>query len=601
MDRICLVHMDQSEDHLRLLSRFDITSYENQSWIPKPDDTESYKKLLRDSGLITGTDAIVYPVVGRADSDVTDLPSLFQSLLTNVQRLLPDAAPQIDYLLINITQFVICRTVADEILTGLNSYRRKIDNAILGIPIFLVREHVWFKGSRKLSQIVSTSQTISCVYVIDINGFLLRCMRIHDAEKGKANEDVKEIKERVFAQILRFQSEGDFRKALIYQTNINIGHFRLPHSHIRTHYDLKDFVSRDNVFEHLNSKFLTVIKKYNNVTIIGTGLEEWAMTVLGNRLKAFNSSIREFSPYFGRIVTNEDILRWVEKSDCLVVLTDIVNTGTTVNGLIKRIFDVAAEARKDTGRIPPDIKVFCNIRMQNTEPSLYEGVTLYHAVALNRVFYDKDEDKCLLCQLKQPGKDIDNEKLFADVIQDHLTPLDYWEMVEDCKALRRERNKRNLIHRVETSLILQRYSIWLQRLIEHNFVQFPALKPKCILTVDESGREFAAIVSRAAGGKVQMIALEKNTDRSIKVEPAQSAFLYSLKGMRALIVDDGINTGKTINELIDVCNGFGIKPQGVLVFDNRLDDAEIRAIERKMPDDSKVLALYSWPTGHLIA
>jgi adenine/guanine phosphoribosyltransferase-like PRPP-binding protein len=158
----------------------------------------------------------------------------------------------------------------------------------------------------------------------------------------------------------------------------------------------------------------------------------------------------------------------------------------------------------------------------------------------------------------------------------------------------------NLIHRVDTSLTLQRYSIWLQRMIAHNFIRFPNIKPKHILTVDEYGQEFAAIVSRAAGVKVTIITLTKDTNRHIQVGSAESE-LRLLKGKHILIVDDGINTGKTINELIDVCNGFGIIPQGILVFDNRLDNTEIRSIERKLPNYSKVLALYSWPTGHLVA
>ena len=62
---------------------------------------------------------------------------------------------------------------------------------------------------------------------------------------------------------------------------------------------------------------------------------------------------------------------------------------------------------------------------------------------------------------------------------------------------------------------------------------------------------------------------------------------------RILLVDDGINSGVTMDALITFCRSCKVFPMGALVFDNRLSNQELRPLEAKL-SGQRIVALYTW-------
>ncbi len=66
----------------------------------------------------------------------------------------------------------------------------------------------------------------------------------------------------------------------------------LPHSHARTHYDLSEFVARDNVREYVLSILTDLVGSPQSAFVLGTGTEHEAVRRLGDRLRDVKSMDR---------------------------------------------------------------------------------------------------------------------------------------------------------------------------------------------------------------------------------------------------------------------------------------------------------------------
>jgi len=87
-----------------------------------------------------------------------------------------------------------------------------------------------------------------------------------------------------FRKILRTDDRSVY-SALIYGTNSYIGHFALDHAHARTHYDLTEYVKRDNIWEYLLYNFIKQLGESQRVIILGVGMEAAVVYRLGEQLQ----------------------------------------------------------------------------------------------------------------------------------------------------------------------------------------------------------------------------------------------------------------------------------------------------------------------------
>jgi hypothetical protein len=133
----------------------------------------------------------------------------------------------------------------------------------------------------------------------------------------------------------------------------------------------------------------------------------------------------------------------------------------------------------------PIILPFAIVKMNNSPQDIKA------AVVINRPYFEKD--LCPMCDLGQPLKGVRQESWkedFRNVDAAQLTPLDFWEMVQDCKALRRDEaylGSASLVHRVETSKLVERYNHWLSNLIRFRCnAAWGSNKPYTIVTVSRA-------------------------------------------------------------------------------------------------------------------
>ena len=63
-----------------------------------------------------------------------------------------------------------------------------------------------------------------------------------------------------------------------------------------------------------------------------------------------------------------------------------------------------------------------------------------------------------------------------------------------------------------------------------------------------------------------------------------------------MVVDDGINYGKTIRALILYCRAAGELPMGVMVLDNRLGGDDSDRIASHMAEHP-IISLYTWKSS----
>ncbi len=598
MARVRLIYVEQSEEHLRLMANADLTPYDVASWPIKDDDAEGYIDLLKQVGVIADEDCYLESTVGRASAEDKPLPFLFYDLLLHAHESFPIDEPAPEFLLINLAPFAFPSSIVDHLITGLAYYLEK--HFVTKVtPVFLTRDKSSFEGSVKLKEFVERSSKLARLFVIDLERYFLCYDSLAKKEFRKRSEEIESC---AFDQLLHFKNENEFRDALIYQTNINIGHFKLHNCHVRTHYDLHAFFNKkDNVFHYLNKRFTELTKGFKKIQIVSCGLETRALGILGGRLRSdstSNSNLCAFAAYSGAVVTNEEIGRWLEKSDCIFVLTDIANSCGTINELLRRIDGIVQNRKRMSRPATTEIVVFSVVVMKNTDTTVLGNRPLHHAVKLGRVYYKPNE--CTLCYLEQPSIEVTNIDDFGQVSQSRLTPLDYWEMVRDCKALIPAKD-RGLIHRVNTLLIIRNYRKWLKRLLEHVIEENSIEQPAALITVnEESGQEFAKLVSDVLlDVPICAFSLDRKTRKV--VIPNKYDEGIPAKDESVLIVDDGINEGGTIKGLISGAKSLGLRVKGVIVLDNRLPEQQVLRLEQKIQPNGKVLALYSWPVGELTA
>lgn len=175
--------------------------------------------------------------------------------------------------------------------------------------VFLTRNIDWFSKSAVLRSAFKGGDLPKKVVAIDVRGYVLIC------DDRNENWATKSLTRASFQRALRVQ-QNTFYESLIRETKFYLGHFALENSHIRTHYDLNEFVRRDNVLEHLNALLGSLIDGYEQVTILGVGLERNAVMHLGYQFYSLNSArILGFEPLAGEQPEYEKVAKLCQQSD----------------------------------------------------------------------------------------------------------------------------------------------------------------------------------------------------------------------------------------------------------------------------------------------
>jgi orotate phosphoribosyltransferase-like protein len=409
---------------------------------------------------------------------------------------------------------------------------------------------------------------------------------------GRGTTNFVEVPRDAFRQILNTDPTSIYY-SLIYGTNAYIGHYCLKNAHIRTHYDLQDFVKKDAVWEYLYDLLFRRILPTGRNLVLAVGLEQAALLRIGEQLKAtLAERVMIDFECIERATSGTRIAKgWATRADVCLVVTDVVNTGTAVRPV------VAALKRESEGRRP--IHLFAVAKMLNS-PTHIEGIPLDAAAEIRRNFYPNRPAECPLCAIGQPRVKVNTLEDFQSIGKGQLTPFDFWEMVTDAKALRREEvdsQGRQFAYRVDTRRLVRQYGAWLGNLVAHRFGDtWPNVRPDVICTVEkEPGMEFSRLVADAIGVR-HVVGVPRDVLNRVTpsggLPPGVPDQLRDMK--QALIVDDGVNYGTTLTSLIGCCRATGAPPLGALVLASRLGGHttnRIRALMARRP----LVALYEWP------
>ncbi len=558
------------------------------AWAPARRNDNGWNQLLV-SAKIAPTDLLpICQFSVEVEGEPPTLEAYFRAvaerIADTIQTQLTPFSSREPYVILNLAPLFLAATLLDKIVRGLflsestSLYRTRFH------LIFVLRNVDWLVKSADFRKLVKEGQLPCVVSAVDLRGY--GSMYLPGAPPTPF-----EVDRRAFFCVLPTQPERIY-SSLVFETNSYIGHFALPHSHARTHYDLSEFVARDNVWEYVLSILTDLVGSSQSVFVLGTGTEHEAVRRLGDQ---FKSMMADRVPVSVRYVAGTASLpglvaSWSEGFELALVLSDIVNTGGTLATAIRALRTANLHNRP--------IRVFTVARMKNS-PTNIDGVSLATAVPIRRDFYSKLAAECPLCELKQPLVEVKSASDFAHVDPHQLTPLDFWELVKDSRALREQEQdpqSREFAYRVDTRPIVTRYSRWLENVVRHKAETiWPNTKPDLICTVNEdTGEAFARLVARALG-----VSTVKKISRGVlrRITPVGSPVNFTnpiSAGTRVLLVDDGINYGNTMRGLITVSRVASATLMGAVVLDSRLDDRGVARLKHLM-GGAPLLSLYTWP------
>ena len=624
-----LIEIPFNEQQSEILYQLGLEPHDYISWHNLGGRVQALQSLIDQAGISTELQKdnlhILSLQTNFSDEQIAKFVNIrdyiYELMQTNLERAGISTIPYDDLpdiLVINLIPFLIRAAVASRIISAI---RRALENfsRLSGTQlIFLVRNHIEFSRSFELEELIKSIACPNRVLVIDRDGFCIDRRAIVEDAEIKIKIEKKTIPRSFYSDILRLD-KNSLRAALVYRTNINIGHFDISTCHVRTHYDLTDFLYRDNVIEYLNDMFLKAVGNSAKITIITTGMELQALNTLANRIISLNNfkpiiqgtkSPQRLVKWIGHFSSENisdwyhDIKEYIRDSDCIAILTDIINTGSTLQKLLDEISIISNDTegitiKPDRGRI---IDAFAVAKMNNS-PSHFKA-----AVEINRPYYkNSSTEKCPLCILGQPIINVSPETWVQDFRQVHpaqLTPLDFWEMVQDCNALKQKEvyiDGSKLTYKIESTTIIARYGNWLTNVLRNKCVKAWGDKPPdVIFVVDEPpSLNFTSLVDRSLRPhRFQIIAVPRKVIDKLQ-EPSNSLVRRIQECVRqelsAIIADDGINYGGTSRKLFKFLNNYQVMIIGTIVLDNRLSKDSLEK-EEITSDNRQVIALYTWPS-----
>jgi hypothetical protein len=563
------------------------------SWSPGNRRDPGFRELLRECGRDRPGPLTVGQRSLSVSADCRSLEEYFAHFAIELRTAVARAVSSSNGVLavvLNLMPFCLCTTLADKTLRGLFGTDQQPLTGPSGCFLLAVRNVDWIVRSSVLAELRQNDSVPRDLLAVDIRGY-------GASFRGSVEHASFEVKRDPFRQILDLDPDAIYR-SLVFGTNAYIGHYELRHSHIRTHYDLKEFIKRDNVWEYLYGLLLNVVGGAESLLFLGTGLEDAVLLRIRDQLKSMMGE--RYRIDFDYLPTAASARRispnWTAEYDMAIVMTDIVNSGKTL-GPILRSLDAVNHGRKP-------VRAFAVTKMSNS-PSFVDGVEILAGTQIRREYYPRNRKTCPLCLLGQPLTPVANAEDFCQVEAGQLTPYDFWEIVTDSKALVRRKvdaQGRFFSYRIDTVRVVRRYANWLRNVIARRIGEtWPNCHPDAICTVaNEPGSEFAELVSQAAHiervVRIPRDALRRVTPSAGPPDSVTKEVLDALRGCnQVLVVDDGANFGDTLMLLISFCRSVtGTSPVGALVLDSRLDLEGVARIRMQMAR-RPLVALYEWP------
>jgi hypothetical protein len=569
------------------LAKPGVVSIQNNSWLKESLSKKALRKLVL-AGLKRHIDSESQDYSNIVSCNLPPNQSAHNSLEAYFQNFFEWIAKDIlkkqrrkintNIVAINCMPFALTKSIAHKILYCLYIQLQK--NKHLNRPgtffVFLSQNTESFLECKISPRFETAQDILTKIALIDYRGY---------SYIGSSPQK-HHLPRELYYDVLKLDDRAIYNK-LIFDTNNYIGHFKLDGAHVRTHYDLTDFVRHNDVQEKILSQVNGLIKDFNYVWVIYAGIEDGALTGICSSIESHISSpLCESFPVYGI-----DKRLHEKPPESILLLTDIVCSGDTLRRIIKVIRNIDRPT-------PLKIIPYTIICMENScgdnRPKTIEGIPLNALAEIKREYYVPDNNLCKLCKVNQPGKRVSSVSDFQ-VINDHFTPYDFWEIVHDCQAFRvreKESTGRQLEVRVETSKIFERYKHWLHNIIIARYRNvFGDLKPSLILTVNEEGGvAFSELICGALYLETNII---KVVDRVMLESPSTPC--KNVGGKSILLVDDGLNCGDTMKLLISHCRMcYGEQPMGVFVFDSRLEESQEENLKVGM-GPVPIMCLYRWP------
>ena len=481
---------------------------------------------------------------------------------------------------LNLFCYWVPKTVAEKIVEGIRAFAdSKGDEGALNI-VLLVRNRRSFLEADAYKALLQKWPSASVSFV-EYGGSR------YNATGSKSSP----IPRGAFLRALSVE-RAEFYSRLVFRSNAYLGHFKLANSHVRTHYDLEDFVREDIVYEQILAQLTELVPRDGTLAVVRHGLEVNALEQLATKLRADLGSRVIQSVHYAAPLPD-----WaasdIASADSVLLLTDVVNSGHSLEAAYLDLYEIR-------GRKGP-VRCYSIAQMSNTPALPFD---LMCGTKIRRPFYEPGD--CVLCRLEQPATDVSSLIDFRTVHPTQLTPLDFWEMVYDCHAMERRQvgpSGSLLPFRVETGLLVTRYGKWLRNVVaaKCSTADFGGQPPSSILTVEEeppsrsSGRAFAEIVKRAL--RIERAGIRSVARSELRSESLNRPIAENELGReRVLMVDDGINGGETMRGLALYAFNRGATLAGAVVIDNRLEKHELDRLRRSAKIDGEIVTLYDWPS-----
>lgn len=577
-----LLVVDLPREDYTALKRLFVAFNEDDSWLSKHRRKAGFASLLRSSRVNISHDAAISELefpVGQKDS----LAEYFSAWGERLQSAMTDIAAVGGRacVVVNLMPFYLSRTRVDHIVRGLLLTKEGWYTNTLESLVFLTRNFDWFGKSVELINNFLPGIKDNALAIIDIRQYagISNSGRLEVFSLPSRND---------FRAILDVNKDSVY-ESLVFGTNVHLGHFVLKRSHVRTHYDLYNFIKRDAAWEFLVTILTSLVVNPSGLMVIGVGLEKNAIDLLVEHIRAH---FDEHTSIAYEYVTSRNMANVTRELPgdyrSILVVTDILNTGETLRQVLK--------ALRSAGIPRQSTAIFAMAKMANTVAEFDAGRTEI-GVTIKRNYYEPAS--CPLCALLQPSTRVRLGDEFQHIHDFQLTPFDFWEIVTDAKALIKgglDTQGRPFKYRVDTTRVIKRYEQWLTNVVRERCRRLSvSAKPSVVCTVDEpAGREFARLVAKCFSN-IPVVAVSRSILDRITPSgdlPSDCLKLGFGPATQVILADDGINYGDTMRRLLQLCRHSHSIVLGGIVFVNRLGGERLSALQGQMM--SNLLWLYDW-------
>jgi hypothetical protein len=163
----------------------------------------------------------------------------FNILYTKVNQYLDkDFGNEVIFCL-NYTPFIISATQVDKLIVAMQEAFVRFVHEIILKFLFFTNNAVSFSHSNMLNKLLLKYHNLM-ILILDDDGYI-QILSYQTSEKRICKTNYA-LPTDLSSQIVTFKSFQAIYRTLIYETRKNIGHFLLNNAHIRTYYDLDDFV-----------------------------------------------------------------------------------------------------------------------------------------------------------------------------------------------------------------------------------------------------------------------------------------------------------------------------------------------------------------------